>query len=246
MSAEQRQSLVAKFAGRYSIEPTKMLDTLKATAFKQSNGQVVSNEQMAALLVVADQYGLNPFTKELFAFPDKQNGIVPVVGVDGWSRIINGHPAMDGIEFVDGPENEAGAPEWIECVIYRKDRAHPVKVRERLKEVRRDTGPWRSHPARMLRHKSLIQCARLAFGFAGIYDEDEAARIIEGQAEVVQSGEAGQKSGIKRPARKAEKPEPSETVQVDTENVDHATGEWVPSPEEEAAIKAREASEAGE
>jgi hypothetical protein len=29
----------------------------------------------------------------------------------------------------------------------------------------------------MLRHKALIQCARLAFGFAGIYDEDEATRI---------------------------------------------------------------------
>ncbi len=36
---------------------------------------------MAALMIVADQYGLNPFTREIFAFPDKQNGIVPVVGV---------------------------------------------------------------------------------------------------------------------------------------------------------------------
>ena len=31
---------------------------------------------------------------------------------------------------------------------------------------------------RMLRHKALIQCARLAFGFTGIYDQDEAERII--------------------------------------------------------------------
>jgi TRAP-type uncharacterized transport system substrate-binding protein len=31
----------------------------------------------------------------------------------------------------------------------------------------------------MLRHKTLIQGARIAFGFAGIYDEDEAKRIIE-------------------------------------------------------------------
>jgi hypothetical protein len=29
----------------------------------------------------------------------------------------------------------------------------------------------------MLRHKAMIQAARIAFGFAGIYDEDEAARI---------------------------------------------------------------------
>ncbi|MCO2532685.1 phage recombination protein Bet, partial [Pseudomonas aeruginosa] len=32
---------------------------------------------------------------------------------------------------------------------------------------------------RMLRHKAMIQCARLAFGFAGIYDQDEAERIVE-------------------------------------------------------------------
>jgi hypothetical protein len=31
----------------------------------------------------------------------------------------------------------------------------------------------------MLRHKALIQCARVAFGFSGIYDPDEAERIVE-------------------------------------------------------------------
>ena len=39
---------------------------------------------------------------------------------------------------------------------------------------------------RMLRHKAMIQCARLTFGFGGIYDDDEAARIIDmGDADVV-------------------------------------------------------------
>jgi len=36
----------------------------------------------------------------------------------------------------------------------------------------------------MLRHKALIQCARLAFGFAGIYDQDEAERFVEADAKV--------------------------------------------------------------
>ncbi len=34
----------------------------------------------------------------------------------------------------------------------------------------------------MLRHKAMIQCARIAFGFGGIYDADEAERIIESGA----------------------------------------------------------------
>lgn len=145
-----------------------LIQTLKATAFK---GQV-SDAQLAALLLVANQYGLNPWTKEIFAFPDKNNGIVPVVGVDGWARIINTHPQFDGMDFSQDAES-------CTCIIYRKDRSHPIKVTEWMDECKRGTGPWQSHPRRMLRHKAMIQCARIAFGYAGIYDQDEAERIVE-------------------------------------------------------------------
>ena len=163
-------SVLARLAGRFGVEQGKMLECLKATAFR---GQV-SNEQMMALCVVADQYGLNPWTKEIYAFPDKNNGIVPVVGVDGWARIINEHPQFDGVELVDA---EDGAS--CTCTIYRKDRQHPTTVTEYMAECKRQTAPWGSHPRRMLRHKTLIQCARIAFGYAGIYDQDEAERILE-------------------------------------------------------------------
>lgn len=187
------RSLVTKFAHRYSVEPARMMETLKATAFKQRDGSAPTNEQMMALMVVADQYELNPFTREIYAFPDKQNGIVPVVGVDGWSRIINSHPQFDGMEFryseeMARPEGaEATCWEWCEVVIYRKDRAHPIVVREYLDEVYRAPfttrdgrpikGPWQTHPKRFLRHKTTIQGSRLAFGFVGIFDQDEAERI---------------------------------------------------------------------
>lgn len=178
----QRASLVQKIATRYSVDPQKMLQTLKSTAFKAD--VEVSNEQMMALLIVADQYELNPFTKEIYAFPDKK-GIVPVVGVDGWLRIINSHPQYDGVEYVDGPDDKNGLPAWVECVIYRKDRSHATRAREYMAECKRGTGPWQSHPRRMLRHKATIQAARLAFGFVGIYDQDEAQRIVEGDVRVV-------------------------------------------------------------
>lgn len=168
------QTLVARFASRYGVDPNKLLASMRATCFKQRDGEV-TNEQMMALLVVADQYKLNPFTKEIFAFPDK-GGIVPVVGVDGWSRIINEHPQFDGMDFEAADDGS-----WLTCVIHRKDRSHPIRVTEYMAEVKRDTQPWKSHPRRMLRHKTLIQCARIAFGFAGIYDEDEAERIVEAE-----------------------------------------------------------------
>jgi phage recombination protein Bet len=181
---DKPRSLVARVAERYGVEPAKMLDTLKATAFKSD--KPISNEQMMALLIVSEQYHLNPFTKEIFAFPDK-GGIVPVLSVDGWSRIINEHPMMDGCEFHTTDDGSA-----VTCMLYRKDRTHAISITEYLNECKRNTAPWQSHPRRMLRHKALIQCARLAFGFAGIYDEDEAHRIVHGgQVERVEPPSAG-------------------------------------------------------
>lgn len=142
-----------------------LIETLKKTAFKGA----VTDEQMAALLIVANQYKLNPWTSEIYAFPSN-GGITPVVGVDGWARIINANPQFDGMDFEQDTES-------CTCRIYRKDRTHPVSVTEFMDECKRNTQPWKSHPKRMLRHKAMIQAARLAFGFAGIYDEDEAERI---------------------------------------------------------------------
>ena len=84
-------SLITRIASRYGVESSKFYDTLKSTAFRQRDGSVPTNEHMMTLLIVADQYGLNPFCREIYAFPDNNNGIIPVVGVDGWSRILNDH-----------------------------------------------------------------------------------------------------------------------------------------------------------
>lgn len=188
-----KPNLLQKIAERYAVDAEKLLVTLKATAFRQRQGKEISDAQMTALMIVADQYGLNPFTKELYAYPDK-DGIVPVVSVDGWTRIINGNPALDGIVFTYAedtatPPHGKECPVWIECSITRKDRNGPIKAREYLDECYRQpfkrddgsvvNGPWQTHTKRFLRHKALIQCSRIAFGFAGIYDDDEAQRIVE-------------------------------------------------------------------
>lgn len=236
-----KASILAKMAERFSVEPNKLLDTLKATAFKAQGG--VTNEQMIALLIVADQYSLNPFTREVFAFPDK-GGIVPVVGVDGWARIINEHPAFDGVEF---SYSDDGGDLACTCSIFRKDRSRAVAVTEYLSECKRNTGPWGSHPRRMLRHKALIQAARLAFGFAGIYDEDEAIRMRDmGAAEEVPraSGIAAVRSAAAAKGRSS-----AEAIDLptgeDTQGpadapapADPATGEVPPPPARAKAPKA--------
>ena len=196
-------TLLERLGAKYLPDTPKaeVLNILQQTAFKTGKDQPPATPaQVASLLVVADQYGLNPWTKEIFAFPDKQNGIVPVVGVDGWNRIANEHPQFDGEElelpsrdeWVRIDEDAKLAPPWMRILIYRKDRAHPTDHTEYLDECYRPAftgngksgpykkaGPWQSHTKRMLEHKTRIQGRRIAFGFSGIYDQDEAERIVD-------------------------------------------------------------------
>ena len=167
-ASQPKQSALAVMAGKYNVEPAKLLETLKNTVFRGA-----SNDELLALVVVSNEYGLNPLTKEIYAFPAKGGGIVPVVSIDGWLRMMNDHPQFDGIDYEFEHDGEG---KLISCtsIIHRKDRAHPTRVTEYLAECRRNTEPWKME-RRMLRHKATIQGARVAFGFSGITEEDEAA-----------------------------------------------------------------------
>lgn len=168
-------SLVVRFADRFGLEANRMVATLKATAFRTS--QAITDEQLAQLLIVAEQYNLNPFTKELYAYVDDKRGgaVVPVVGIDGWLRIINERPEFDGMDIVEADDGST-----CTVTIYRKDRTHPTVITERLIYNKRNTAAWTGNPPRMLRHRATMQCGRYAFGFAGIHDDDDAHRIIDG------------------------------------------------------------------
>jgi phage recombination protein Bet len=171
------QSLIVKMAGHYGLEPQKFLGTLAKTIFPTGNN-APTQEQIAAFLVVANQYELNPFIKEIYAFPSR-GGITPIVSIDGWVTIINRQPMLDGIEFEDKLDSD-GHLFAVTARVYRKDRSRPTEVTEYMAECRRDGDVWKKWPSRMLRHKALIQAARYAFGLSGIYDPDEGERIAEG------------------------------------------------------------------
>lgn len=168
---QEKQSALAVMARQLSVEPQKLLQTLKDTVFKGA-----TDSELLTLVVVSNTYGLNPLLKEIYAFPAKRGGIVPVVSIDGWISMVNRQPQLDGLEFkFDTDAN--GKPISCTCIIYIKDRSHPVVVTEFLEECYRDTDPWKQMPRRMLRHKALKEAGRVAFGFSGVTDEDEARDI---------------------------------------------------------------------
>ena len=176
----QERSLTTVMAEKYGMSAENFMSTLKKTVMPSEG---VSNEHIAAFMLVAKEYDLNPFTEEIHAFPSSKGGIKPQVGIDGWVTIANRYETYDGLEHID--EFEDGKLVSVTGIIYRKDRKYPTKMTEYMDECYRDTKPWNSHPKRMLRHKAIIQTIRMAFGVRGIWDKDELERMEETEDDFV-------------------------------------------------------------
>lgn len=189
------KNAIEKLASRLDLSKEVLMDCLQKTAFSLCKEPA----QFVAACVVANTYGLNPLLKEMYAFPGKSGGVVPVVSIDGWIKLVNRQEDFNGVEIIEnkeesGQENKSGTKvESVTVKFYMKHREHPVVVTEYMAECFDGTKePWKRWPRRMLRHKAYIQGARLAFGFGGIYDEDEASRIQE--AEVISEPVIGLKN----------------------------------------------------
>lgn len=164
--------VLANVAKRFEIEPAQFEATLRATVIPTG----CNNEQFTAFLMVANEYKLNPITKEIYAFPGRGGGIQPIVSIDGWLKIINRQEGFDGMEYEDKLDGNGNLIS-VTCRIFHKSRSRATEVTEYMSECRRETDVWKRWPARMLRHKATIQCARYAFGLSGIMDEDEYQRM---------------------------------------------------------------------
>jgi phage recombination protein Bet len=204
-----RPSALMVMANKLNVEPQKLLQTLKDTVFKGAN-----DSELITLVVVANEYGLNPLLKEIYAFPAKGGGITPVVSIDGWISMVNRQAQLDGLEF-DWVGGEL--PESCTCTIHIKNRSHPVRITEFYKECFRATDPWKQMPRRMLRHKALKEAARVAFGFSGITDEDEARDIIKNaDARIIEPKAFPPPRRVEKPDFTPSKPEPTEDLGAST------------------------------
>lgn len=160
-------------ANRLSVTPAELQNIVINTVMP-NGGKGVTNDQFVSFMAVANEYKLNPLTKEIYAYPARSGGIQPIVSIDGWLKIINTHKEFNGMVFED--IREEGKLVAVKCKIYKKGIDHPVEVVEYMDECRKTSEPWKQWPSRMLRHKATIQAGRYAFGLNGIIDPDEAER----------------------------------------------------------------------
>ena len=154
--------------------------SLKNTLMKTVCANIKKDEEFLSFVMVCNTYKLNPILKEIYAFPGKGGGVIPVVGIDGWISMVNRQSNYDGVELIEN-ELSDGKLKSVTAKFYIKEKSHPVVVTEYMDECYDGTkSTWKKWGRRMLRHKAYIQGARIAFGFSGIYDEDEAERINAG------------------------------------------------------------------
>ena len=78
-----------------------------------------SQADLDRLLLLAERLGLDPLSNEIYATevsPEsgKKPRIFFVVGVDGWSKIINSHPQFDGMRFVESAPGDDELPKYFE------------------------------------------------------------------------------------------------------------------------------------
>jgi hypothetical protein len=125
--------------------------------------QLSEVSQETCLRLIAE-YRLNPRADEIDLIQFEEGRWQVFITVNGWAKLINAHPAFCGIEFSEARELDQGVPLWMGCAIYRTDRVKPIEVKEYFTEMKTEHIAWQQMPRRMLRHRAMQQCARLAFG----------------------------------------------------------------------------------
>jgi len=186
--------------------------------------------------MVCSRYDLNPFLKQIHAFKDRRGVIVPIVGVDGWVDLINREKRYRGVQFSEIMDKKTGKVLGSTCRLYVDGLVLPVEVTEWLTECYRNTEPWNKMPRRLIRHKSLMQAGRYAFGFSGIYDEDEGRDIIEGKIEpIAEPLSIAEASEVVDTPTDGAPPPPAEEQEVPTEAQERATEEQPAKAEDPAS-----------
>ena len=148
---------IAITAKQLALEETELLAWIDL--------QVMTPKQtLLTLLRLARAHNLDPLKEEVALSLYEDSHWQAYITVEGYNKILNSHPAFDGISFYQSEECTDGIPIWMECTIYRKDRSLPIVVREYFAEVKGEQAIWQKMPRRMLRYRVMQQCARLAVG----------------------------------------------------------------------------------
>jgi hypothetical protein len=155
-----------------------MVEAMKAHVSRAAKG--ATDVEVQAFCLVCDRLGLDPIMGEVHAMRDRSGTLRPIPSIDGWAKVIRSQPDFRGMQFEEIRDGD-GDLIAIDCTMHVEGWQVPCVVREYYSECRRSTPVWQQMPVRMLRHRAMIQAARIAFGL--------------GLADVADLGDAGSNGG---------------------------------------------------
>ena len=194
------ETLVGRMARSLNVDSKKLWATLNATCFKVGqHEEPFTQEQIMLVLIIAEQLGLNPLKREIFAFK-KSGSVTPILSIDGWKQItlrnknFNGYKIVYAEKMIDLPNALCPVPEWAECTMYVKDRDYPTVERVYAREVYVHSSPvWQKSPTTMLHHRAFIRAARFTFPISGVGEAEEDAMPVITTNEPVQAQQVAKK-----------------------------------------------------
>ena len=160
-----------------------------------NNGKdFITKHDVFTFLVQCANLNLNPMVKQIYGFVSRGK-LAIVISIDGWNAIANRSPQFDGMEFEFGPVRERElnfvktsysggqrskvttnvkrtVADWIKCIVYRKDRTHPVCVTTFFDEAYTGSEPWANQPMQMLQNRAFVNSIKKAFNISAYAEDD--------------------------------------------------------------------------
>jgi hypothetical protein len=188
---------------RLGVEKGHMLSTIKAQCFKNTRPENVSDTQLAAYVQVAQSLGLNPLLPGmLYAYPERNGGIQPIIGPDGVFKILAENPNVDSWESTVYPEDPTQPPTHATARIWVKGSQHPRTFTAYFAEWCMDSNPnWKARPRHMIWTRALKQCARQVIHGIPFDSDEHAIAQRNGDAEPVNVTGTGDEAPAPAPER---------------------------------------------
>ena len=165
----------------------EQIELLKNTVAKGA-----TDNEFALFAHLAKTYGLDPFAKEIFFMKYGNQAATIITGRDGYLKIANGRPEMDGIQSDSVCENDRlsknndgtvdhayGTPERGKVIgayalVFRKDRSRAAYFYAPRAEYNASSNPtWKKYPTAMIIKVAEACALKRAFSISGLVTQEE-------------------------------------------------------------------------
>lgn len=149
----------------------------------------ITKEQVLAVITMANKYGIDPTSTDVFAFVVRgKNGrpdtFTMGLGISAWAKILDARHCSFRFEilqysqFTNEAEETIVYPAVIKAVITRPDGSSGEWI-VNYSEVAGGNPLYRSEPTQMMQVRALARCARVMCGLGSVYDVAEAKAFYE-------------------------------------------------------------------